>query len=98
MRVAACAVAAAGLVCCKRTPDSKPVVTPKISGHRESTYGKALDSADRLKDKVADYNQSIEQTIEQGTNENPPAKKPAPPADPSETPGSMPKPPSAPPE
>ncbi|MSR33542.1 MAG: hypothetical protein EXS12_01850 [Phycisphaerales bacterium] len=68
----------AALLCagaCGRTPDSQPIVVPKAVGHRESTYGKAMDQAEDLKVKVADYNASIEQTIEQGTNAEPTPKK-----------------------
>ncbi len=39
-------------------------------------YGKSMDQAEALKQKVADYNESIEQTIEQGTKPDPPKKVP----------------------
>ena len=75
------------LVCicaCGRTPDSKPIIVPKAVGHRESMYGKSMDQAEALKEKVADYNASLEQAIDQGTKAEPPPKKtptaqPAPP-------------------
>ena len=72
------------LVACGKTPESKPFVVPKAVGQRESTYGKAMDQAEDLKVKVADYNASLEQAMEQGTNAEPPPKKTpaAPPAPP----------------
>ena len=72
------------LVACGKTPESKPCVVPKAVGHRESTYGKAMDQAEDLKVKVADYNANLEQAMEQGTNAEPPPKKTpaAPPAPP----------------
>lgn len=65
------------LVACGRTPDSKPIVVPKAVGHRESIYGKSMDQAEALKEKVADYNANLEQAIDQGTNAQPPPKKPS---------------------
>ena len=73
---ALCLGAVTVLISCSKTPDSKPVVVPKAAGNRESTYGKAMDSAENLKAKVADYNESIEQTIDQGTKAEPPPRKP----------------------
>ena len=70
-----CFVATVSLAACGKTPDSKPIVVPKAAGHRESTYGKAMDQAEDLKVKINDYNDSIEQTIDQGTNDKPPPKK-----------------------
>jgi len=72
----ACCLASILLAACGRTPDSKPIVVPKSSGNRESMYGKSMDQAEALKQKVADYNESIEQTIEQGTKPDPPKKVP----------------------
>ena len=68
-------LATVSLAACGKTPDSKPIVVPKAAGHRESTYGKAMDQAEELKVKINDYNDSIEQTIDQGTNDKPPPKK-----------------------
>ena len=47
-------------------------------------YGKSMDQAEALKEKVADYNASLEQAIDQGTKAEPPPKK---------TPGAQPAPP-----
>ncbi len=70
-----CLAATVSLAACGKTPDSKPIVVPKAAGHRESTYGKAMDQAEDLKVKINDYNDSIEQAIDQGTNDKPPPKK-----------------------
>ena len=70
-----CVVATVSLAACGKTPDSKPIVVPKAVGHRESTYGKAMDQAEELKVKINDYNDSIEQSIDQGTDAKPPPKK-----------------------
>lgn len=70
-----CLAATVPLAACGKTPDSKPIVVPKAAGHRESTYGKAMDQAEDLKVKINDYNDSIEQTIEQGTKDKAPPKK-----------------------
>jgi hypothetical protein len=83
-RLTAISVAIVCLVACGRTPDSKPIIVPKAVGHRESMYGKSMDQAEALKEKVADYNASLEQAIDQGTKAEPPPKKtpaaqPAPP-------------------
>lgn len=72
----ACCLASILLAACGRTPDSKPIVVPKTSGNRESMYGKSMDQAEALKEKVADYNASLEQAMEQGTNPDPPKKVP----------------------
>jgi hypothetical protein len=83
-RLTAMSVAIVCLVACGRTPDSKPIIVPKAVGHRESVYGKSMDQAEALKEKVADYNASLEQAIDQGTKAEPPPKK---------TPGAQPAPP-----
>lgn len=70
-----CVVATVSLAACGKTPDSKPIVVPKAVGHREGTYGKAMDQAEDLKVKINDYNDSIEQSIDQGTDAKPPPKK-----------------------
>jgi len=49
----ACCLASILLTACGRTPDSKPIVVPKSSGNRESMYGKSMDQAEALKQKVA---------------------------------------------
>jgi hypothetical protein len=83
-RLTAISVAIVCLVACGRTPDSKPIIVPKAVGHRESMYGKSMDQAEALKEKVADYNASLEQAIDQGTKAEPllkknPGAQPAPP-------------------
>jgi len=83
-KLTAISVAIICLVACGRTPDSKPIIVPKAVGHRESMYGKSMDQAEALKEKVADYNASLEQAIDQGTKAEPPPKK---------TPGAQPAPP-----
>jgi len=74
-KLTAISVAIICLVACGRTPDSKPIIVPKAVGHRESMYGKSMDQAEALKEKVADYNASLEQAIDQGTKAEPPPKK-----------------------
>jgi hypothetical protein len=83
-KLTAISVAIVCLVACGRSPDSKPIIVPKAVGHRESMYGKSMDQAEALKEKVADYNASLEQAIDQGTKAEPPPKK---------TPGVQPAPP-----